>query len=318
MPTNTKKAYPAQYMKHLFIFIITLLTYSQILAQGCSDAGFCSLGDLKNHNEPDSSRKSISVGLNYGLGEEGTSTINSYLEYTQMLGNRFGFQSKITATYAAGFLGSNFTIGDLFATLTYKPAISGKNDLNFIGGLKIPLTDGNAKNNNNLPLPLDYQATIGTYDAIAGLNYIVDKKWEFDAAVQIPLIQQNNSTFFPELYTDPRIIKFAPTNNFKRQSDVLARLGYYIQIPHSGITLKPSLLAIYHVGDDTYLNQSGNRTTISGSQGLTLNGTVVATKKFNSGNRFEVVFGTPFIVRQVRPDGLTRGLVVNFQYTIAL
>ena len=136
MPTNTKKAYPAQYMKHLFIFIITLLTYSQILAQGCSDAGFCSLGDLKNHNEPDSSRKSISVGLNYGLGEEGTSTINSYLEYTQMLGNRFAFQSKITATYAAGFLGSNFTIGDLFATLTYKPAISGKNDLNFIGGLK--------------------------------------------------------------------------------------------------------------------------------------------------------------------------------------
>ncbi|AYL98842.1 hypothetical protein [Mucilaginibacter celer] len=309
-------------MKYVYVCLLALTISLNGLAQGCSDAGFCSLGSLKNHLEDDSltakvKRQSIALGVNYGLGEQKTSTVNAYAEYQVKFNNRLGFQSKITGTYATGFLGSTFNIGDVYATLNYAPKISGPNNLNFVGGIKVPVTYGNAKNSDGKPLPLDYQASIGTYDAIGGINYIVNRKWEFDAALQVPVIQVNKSTWFPDEYTDSRALEFPPTNNFRRKSDVLGRVGYYIYLPKSSITLKPSLSGIYHVGNDTFENRFGQKTFIDGSRGLTLNGSIVATKQFKNGNRFEVVAGTPFIVRKERPDGLTRSAVVNFQYTIA-
>lgn len=305
-----------------FLTLAIIMTMSvEGYAQGCSDAGFCSLGVLKNHIQNSMTtmqkRHAIDFGISYGLGEQNTSTINTYLQYQVNFNSRLSFQSKLTATYATGFLGSTFDAGDVYGTINYSPKINSANSLNFIGGVKIPLSSGNDKNAAGKPLPLDYQASIGTYDAIGGVNYIVNRKWEFDAAVQVPVIQENKSTYFPDEYTDPRTLKFAPTNNFRRKSDLLGRIGYYFNLPKSAIALKPSLSGIYHVGTDTYENRFGDRIFIDGSQGFTLNGSIVATKTFKNANRFEIVVGTPFIVRKVRPDGLTRSSVINFQYTVA-
>ncbi|QTE39805.1 hypothetical protein J3L18_12380 [Mucilaginibacter gossypii] len=308
-------------MKTIYLFAIAMVIALNGFAQGCSDAGFCSLGVLKNNIEDTvgtlPKKNAIDFGINYGLGEQNTSTINTYVQYQVNLNNHFSFQSKLTATYATGFLGHAFNIGDVYGTLNYTPRLNSANSLNFIGGIKIPVSTGNDKNNEGKPLPLDYQASIGTYDAIAGVNYIVNRTWEFDAAVQLPVIQINKSTYFPDEYNDPRALEFAPTNNFRRKSDLLGRIGYYIHLPQSSLTLKPSLSAVYHIGDDTYENKFGYKTSIDGSQGLTLNGSIVATKTFKNANRFEIVVGTPFIVRKIRPDGLTRSGVINFQYTIA-
>ena len=164
-------------MKYLYICLVAMSIGMDGFAQGCSDAGFCSLGALKNHLEDDSlnakaKSQSISFGVNYGLGEQKTSTINAYAEYQVKFNERLAFQSKITGTYATGFLGSTFNIGDVYTTINYSPKISEVNNLNFIGGIKVPLTYGNAKNSQGKPLPLDYQASIGTYDAIGGVNIL--------------------------------------------------------------------------------------------------------------------------------------------------
>jgi len=308
-------------MKNL-LFVITALLFSiNSYGQGCSDAGFCSLGALKN-NIADSSLtqkkfKSFDLGLNFGLGEQQTFTLNPYIIYNTKVSSSVSFQSKLTATYATGFLGDAFNIGDVYGTFSYSPRLKTDNTLSFIGGVKVPLSSGNSKNADGRPLPLDYQASIGSYDGIAGINYIIHRSWEFDAAIQAPLIQINKSTFFPDEFTDPRIAKFPSTNDFRRKSDLLGRVGYYFYLYHSSFIIKPSLSAIYHVGNDTYENRFGGRTTIDGSQGLTLNGSIVATKQLSNGNKFEIVVGSPFIVRKERPDGLTRSGVINFQYTIA-
>jgi hypothetical protein len=308
-------------MKYIYLCFIAMAISYNSYAQGCSDAGFCSLGALKNHIS-DSSASSpknhaLDFGLNYGLGEQNTSTINAYAEYLVKFSPQFSFQSKLTATYATGFLGKAFNVGDVYGTINYTPKTSPDNTLNFIAGVKIPLSTGNDKNSDGKPLPLDYQASIGTYDAIGGFNYIVNRKWEFDAAMQVPVVQVNKSTFFPDEYTDARITNFAPTNNFRRKSDLLGRVGYYFYLPKSSIIIKPSLSGIYHTGTDTYENRFGDRAVINGSRGFTLNGSVVVTKMFKNNNQLEFVVGTPFIVRKERPDGLTRSGVINVQYTIA-
>lgn len=307
-------------MRLFFLFVITVVMSYKAFSQGCSDAGFCSLGVLKNNTNDSVTLRNkkhvIDIGANYGLGEQNTSTINSYLEYLFNLNSRFSFQSKLTATYASGFLGNNFNIGDLYETVNYAPKQNIGNELAFVAGVKIPLSRSNDKNSGGKSLPLDYQASIGTYDVITGLNYVVNKKWEFDAAVQVPVVQVNQNSYSPAEFSDPRVLKFAPTNDFKRKSDLLARVGYYFHIQQSGVSIKPSLSGIYHLGDDSYTNLAGRRAAISGSRGLTVNGSVVLTKSFNNENRFEVVAGAPFKTRKVRPDGLTRDAVLNVQYSI--
>ncbi|MFD2147872.1 hypothetical protein [Mucilaginibacter antarcticus] len=174
---------------------------------------------------------------------------------------------KLTSTYAKGFLGSRFNLGDVYGVVTYRAANTTKHQLRLVGGIKIPLTTANDKNANGLPLPLDYQSSIGTYDVIGGINYVLHKHLEADLALQLPVIHNNKSSFSPGLYPDESRIKYFPnTNNFERKPDVLFRVGYYINLP-ANIILKPNLLAIYHLGQDTYLNPSGQRDVLDGTRG---------------------------------------------------
>ncbi len=55
---------------------------------------------------------------------------------------------------------------------------------------------------------------------------------------------------------------------------------------------------------------------IDGSQGLTLNGNAFFDYEINKKNALQLNVGAPFVVRDARPDGLTRGLVINFEYRI--
>ena len=304
-------------MKHFFLFLIMQVIVSRCISQGCSDAGFCSLGPLKGVAINAAAKHSIDVGSNIGFGEQNTFSINPYIQYNAELSHRVSVQTKLTATYANGFLGSALNLGDVFGFVTYNAKKHSSNSLRLLAGIKIPLTSSNSKNDAGKPLPLDYQSSIGTYDFIAGLNYIIGNKIEFAAGLQAPVIQINKNTFFPEEYLDGRAMKFVATNNFRRKSDILIRGGYYIKLS-STLTIKPNLLAIYHLGKDTYQNRFGKTTLINGSEGLTLNGGLIATKQFKNHHGLELIAATPFIARDVRADGLTRKAAFTVQYSVPL
>lgn len=305
-------------MKKAVISFVFILSSGYLIAQGCSDAGFCSLSVLKNNTQTSKLKNSISIGLNYGNGEQSTSTINPYLEYSYQVSKNVTLQTKITATYASGFLGNKFNVGDVFAFITWKPnKISEKTQFTFIYGFKMPLSSSNDKNADGKTLPLDYQSSLGTFDFISGVNLIINKKWEFNTGFQIPISNSNKNSFFPTDYSDTRAQKFLPTNLFERKSDVLFRVGYYAQKSNSSFSLKPNLLAIYHVANDSYLNKTGTRVSITNSQGITLNASIIATKFFNNNTQLELVAATPIVVRTAIPDGLTRRAVLNVQYKIS-
>jgi hypothetical protein len=50
---------------------------------------------------------------------------------------------------------------------------------------------------------------------------------------------------------------------------------------------------------------------VDGSEGLTLNATVDARYRINERWAIELAYGSPLIVREERPDGLTRSMVLN-------
>jgi hypothetical protein len=161
---------------------------------------------------------------------------------------------------------------------------------------------------------MDYQSSLGTLDLILGMGYEIDNV-QMVFAMQQPLTQNKNA-FIANAYPINSVLKsFQSTNSFKRSGDILARVSYPITIDDN-FRITPSLLTIYHLANDKFTNSLGDEKEIMGSQGLTLNGNVFLDYEINNKNSLQVNVAMPFIVRDSRPDGLTRSFIANLEYRI--
>ena len=285
--------------------------FSNSYAQGCSDAGICSIGNSFQTSDKES-KNGIEAGAIFGTGEADVTYISPYLTYTRTINERLSLSSKITYSVASGNFGQRGAFGDAFLIGNYNWKPKTNTQWSSLLGFKIPFTSSNLKI-NEFSLPLDYQSSLGTFDLIAGLN-LNYKKWDFNTAVQIPVFNNNKNSYFREFSnTDD----FPSTNLFKRKSDALFRTTYTFQTATKKFTFKPNVLFIYHLGEDSFENAFGQRETIKNSDGLTINGNIIGAYTINTKNSIELSLATPFLVREVRPDGLTRGFTAGIIYKVS-
>lgn len=294
----------------LFLVAALILSFAQnSLAQGCSDAGFCTLNSFKPDAAADAPAKAnqLKIGGSFGGADYSISVAGGYLEYNRQLGDKFSLDAKLTAMSQQGNDISAFGLSDLFLNAN----LNANSRLRFTLGAKIPLTDGNATQ-DNLPLPMDYQSSLGTFDLIAGAGYDIGKL-QLVLALQQPLTQNKNAFFADDYPANSPLRDFQTTNKFQRSGDVLLRVSYPFHLGQK-ITLTPSLLPIYHLANDQYTDRQGAIQEIEGSQGLTLNGNLYFDYALNENSALQLNAGLPFVVRDVRPDGLTRSFVANLEY----
>lgn len=274
------------------------------MSQGCSDAGFCTIDNLQvSQTDSIYLKNTFKVGLNMGAADNDVSVFGSYLEYSRRLSKVVDVDLKLNFISQSGNSISSSAFSDLFLVSNYK--INTKTKFTF--GLKIPLTDGNLKE-NGFSLPMDYQPSLGTLDLIVGVSRSVDK-FSFVLAYQQPLTQNKNQ-FFAPIGSD-----FITTNNFKRAADVLFRASYLYKIDDK-FSLSPSLLPIYHLQNDKFTDALNVERDIEDSSGLTLNVNAYLNYKLNATSALELSLGSPLVVRKQRPDGLTRSFVANLEYKI--
>lgn len=279
------------------------------LAQGCSDAGFCTLNTFKP-NAADTSQafgNQLKIGAFYGLADHTITVAGNYLEYNRMLSPKWGMDVKLTTLAQSGNGISVFGLSDVFlnGNLTLRPK------LKLTAGLKIPLSDAGKKKDNRF-LPMDYQASLGTLDLIAGIGYELGNL-QLVAALQQPLTQNKNGFLAETWPENPALRTFTSTRSFKRSGDVLLRLSYPVSLSKKW-KLTPSALPIYHLAEDRYTDANQKEHTIAGSGGLTVNGTLFVDFDLSRRSHFQLNLGTPFVVRDSRPDGLTREFVANVEY----
>lgn len=279
--------------------------------QGCSDAGFCTINSFKP-GTPDSLvllRNQVKSGVFYGAADHSITVYGSYIEYNRQLNEKWGADLRLTSLGQTGNDISVFGLSDLYLNTSYKI----NNRFTATAGIKIPLTRAD-REKNNLPLPMDYQASLGTFDFIFGVGYSL-KKIQLVLAIQQP-ISQNANRFFADQYPPgSKLRDLHPTNHFKRMADVLFRASYPIVLSKK-IRVTPGILPIYHLKDDRYTDASGVEKEIVGSQGLTLNGNLYIDYEINRMHAFQFNAGVPFITRDRRPDGLTRSFIVNLEYQL--
>lgn len=94
----------------------------------------------------------------------------------------------------------------------------------------------------------------------------------------------------------------------------MLRATYSIKTQNQKFTFKPNVLFIYHLGEDSFENVFGVRESIIGSDGLTINGNLISAYNVNKQNSVELSLATPFVIRDIRPDGLTRSFVAGILY----
>jgi hypothetical protein len=295
----------------ILFFSLFLLISVDTYAQGCSDAGVCTIDSFKphDHSEGDELQNTFKAGLNFGAADYDISVFGTYLDYRREVSNRITVDAKLTTLSQSGNDISAFGLSDIYVNGNYKV---GKN-ASLTLGFKIPLSDANKKE-AGLALPMDYQSSLGTFDLVLGVGYSI-KKLQLLAAIQQPLTQNNNEFLSNQYPSDSPLREFQSTNQFKRSGDVLLRVSYPLNLGKK-LIFTPSLLPIYHLSNDKFTDIDGIEKEIDGSQGLTLNWNTYFDYYINEKHALQLSLGSPFIVRDTRPDGLTRSFVANIEYRI--
>lgn len=295
-------------MKKKFWALLFLLSTNYIFSQGCSDAGICSIGHAYQ-SEKKQFKNTIEFAAIYSLGEADVSYFSPYISYAKRFNDRFSFLSKVTLSTAHGSFGTRTQLGDAFLIGSYTFKEKGNKQWSVLTGFKFPFTASNLKI-NGYSLPLDYQSSLGTIDLFLGTNLHYEK-WDFNGALQIPIFNLNKNSYFKE-YSGAD--DFPSTNLFERKPDALLRATYSIKTTNNKFKFKPNLLFIYHLGEDSFENIFGQRENINGSDGLTINGNIITSYTVTKQSSLELSLATPFVVRDIRPDGLTRSFVLGLQY----
>jgi hypothetical protein len=291
------------------VLLLAICCCSIAWSQGCSDAGFCTMPSIKPEAVKAGSgqRNQIKTGLSFGQGDQSVAVAGLSIEYGRKLGTGVRMDAKLTTLQQRGNGITATGLSDLFLSSSFELA----GPFTFTVGAKLPLSNGNRRQ-NGLPLPMDYQSSLGTFDLITGLSAAFGQL-QLAAAWQQPLSQNSNS-FSPDLYpAGSPLRKFVSTRAFKRSGDVLLRAAYTVKVSKP-FSITPGLLPIFHLANDRYTDNSGTAQIISGSQGLTLNSNLFLDYRLSETRSLQLNFGIPIVVRDVRPDGLTRSFAANLEY----
>lgn len=319
----------------ILLFGVSAFASVYTMAQGCSDAGVCSAGPIGQlHLWQDSTadvvdyRHYAKIQYSYAVGEQGVTIMQVQPEVSVGIGERFAVQVKVPYATASGNLGENSGLGDMVTSASY--AFIKEEERNFTGiiGLRLPTgktaptrIEQAAFGRDARPLPMPYQTGLGTLDLLVGAQFRKGP-WSVALAYQHVLNQDNQNTFLHSSWSGtPAALNYFESFALERADDAVVRVQYTYGCGR--LALQPGLLAIQHLGRDSRLESTGEpidlmggymfeRREVDGSEGLTLN--ITADLRYKIAERWaaEVMFGTPVITREVRPDGLTRSLVTGF------
>lgn len=311
-------------MRATLILPIFLLISSMALAQGCSDAGFCTMGAMK----PDQSyNKKIQFRLNTMEFSfyRGTTTLTPIIyvataDLNFSLNRKNTFQVKIPFQHVEGALATTTSFSDISLCFTHNLVSNDRFDLNFSVGGKAPTNQSNFMSTDGNALPMYYQTSLGTYDLITGIS-LINRKWLFATGIQIPLNSNHNQFDWHRWNSsDPEelayVQKYPNSTDLKRGTDIMFRVERNFRLNRLNISV--GLLPIYRIIADRYTDFQGNRSSFDAkgneAKGLAMSWIATTGYSFSVRSGIKLLIGHKISQRQFSPDGLTREFVSSLTY----
>jgi hypothetical protein len=311
-------------MNRIYGLIIVILISGVAFGQGCSDAGFCTMGAMKP-DQPFNKRvplKLRSIEVSFYRGTTTTSPV-VYVGTIDMsfniIDNKTFFQIKLPYQAVTGNFGNTGGLSDISYCLTRNIYSSEEFNIGVTLGGKIPTNNSNLKDDRfDNPLPMYYQTSLGTYDAIAGIS-LVSRKWLFATGIQHPFNQNGNQftydDWIPVYEGGPDYVRtYAPSYELKRGTDIMFRVERNFR--YSRVNFSVGLLPIWRITKDEIFDVNLNeRVKLDGTLGMALSGIITAGYNFNVKSGIRLLLGHKITQRDVNPDGLTREMVSTLSYT---
>jgi hypothetical protein len=318
-------------MKRILTILLCLVFGAAIsFGQGCSDAGFCTMGAMK----PD---QAYSKKVNFKLRSievsqyRGTTTLSpivyvANLDVALGITDRTGFQVKLPYQWTTGNFGESSGLGDISLSVTHNFRNIGSYELNATMGMKIPsnksdLTSDGTKvpGSEGLVFPMYQQVSLGSWDIVAGAS-LINNKWMFAVGYQNALTANNNTFKWSDwdpIYQDGNgvdyVHRYDIATKLKRGSDVMIRVERNFRFARYNFNI--GLLPIYRVTKDQIIDKNtGEYTKLEGTTGLAASVLVGGGYNFNINNTIKFTYGQKLTDRDVNPDGLTRHNVIIVAY----
>jgi hypothetical protein len=236
-----------------------------------------------------------------------------------IIDNKTFFQIKLPYQAVTGNFGNTGGLSDISYCLTRNIYSSEEYNIGVTLGGKIPTNNSNLKDDRfDNPLPMYYQTSLGTYDAIAGIS-LVSRKWLFATGIQHPFNQNGNQftydDWIPVYEGGPDYVRtYAPSYELKRGTDIMFRVERNFR--YSRINFSVGLLPIWRITKDEIFDVNLNeRVKLDGTLGMALSGIITAGYNFNVKSGIRLLLGHKITQRDVNPDGLTREMVSTLSYT---
>lgn len=301
------------------LFLLFILFYSQAFSQGCSDAGFCTMGAMKP-DQPYNKKIELKLRSMEVSFYRGTTTLSPvvYVATADMnfsLNSKTSFQIKLPYQAVTGSLDNTSGLGDISLCFTRNMYSSEKFDLNLSLGGKIPTNQSDKENDEGNPLPMYYQTSLGSYDLITGIS-LISRKWLFATGVQYALNENGNQFLWTAWdgnteHSMDYVKKYANSKELKRGVDVMFRVERNFRFSRVNFTL--GLLPIYRVTNDE-ITQGGIRVKPEGAKGLAMSAILTTGYSFDVQSSVRLLVGHKIVQRDNNPDGLTRELVTTLSY----
>lgn len=319
------------------LVVLSMVCTLQTYGQGCSDAGFCTMGAMRPSQiyTRKINFKLRAVEFNYSTGSTPlTPRVNAAtVDFTFGINDKTSMQVKVPYVWVNGSLGNTSGVGDLSLSFTRNIYSNEKFHINATLGGKIPTNNGDKDEDVNeefisdgIPinqdLPMYYQTSLGSYDIVAGAS-MISKKWMFATGIQIALNENENDFRFGhwQNYFDPPYLRtYDLANNLKRGTDIMFRAERAFHF--SNVDIRVGILPIFRITKDEILDVRASSDTfnerikLDGTTGLALTGLLNAAYHFNANNSVKFLYGFKFVDRDVNPDGLTRDDVLSLAYVI--
>jgi hypothetical protein len=294
-------------MKFLFslclLFLISLEW--KINAQGSSDPGLSTVGSLGIlaggyvQDTVSQKRNLMRLTQSAAIGENDVFIMTSFLDVYLQINSRIRFQIRGPIHMSRTKEARAVSIGDIFLIYSYTVLQMGKHQLITNAGVRLPTNQSNLTY-ENMVLPMHFQTSTGSFEAIISAQYIWQNRLGFlsaTAGYQQPFfyINQNISPESRELH---------------RKADMMLKADYLFK---AGKKFYAGAGAwwLYHPKSDTRLNEDLQRIRIAGSSGCVLNLTAAAQWLLSDNIELGLTMVVPVINKDVRPDGLYRQFVLN-------
>lgn len=314
--------------KILIISVLIGLNQSFLLAQGCSDAGFCTMGAMKPNQsfnkKLDIRLQSVEISQGYGFTKFGTHIWATTIDANFSINAKTLFQAKLPYMATSGRLGDTHGLSDISLSLSRNIFNNEKYQIGITIGTKIPTNRGDLTNRESgAPLPMYYQTSLGTYDFIVGAS-VISRNWLFAVGYQQAL-NANNNQFTRNLeVTDDGNMAIIPNSFFLyppapqiiRGKDVMLRVERNFRFARFNFFV--GVLPIYRFTKDTIvLPSTGRRVDVQGSDGLALTILTGLGYQFSTKSGIKLLYGKKEldgISRITNPDGLSREWVASVAY----